>query len=398
MPSGRETARFDRRGVARRRASGRRPCWSRPSPQRRRRSPRWRSSSGPSERPPRATAARPEPRPPSPASTRPTSTEVYSPNATWPAVRKALKGASLVIYMGHGNGYPSRYRDSLYPPTQNGFGLNPQAGTNDDTSHQYFGESQGRERSSSRPDAVVLLNHLCYASGLSEPGLARGHPRPGQAAGRQLRRRVHPGGRVGRHRRGVHEPVRATWPSILGGNRSIESIWSASPTRQRQHVRVRERPQPGLHRRDGPVDRHVRLRALDRAQDRASPRPTCSPARAAAPPTTGGFAVDPGLPTLTDHRDQARDADAHRRDERRPPGEPAGPVQDPRPRPACPRSSRRACAGTRSTSSRSPSRRPTAASTLLLPSSPPTGPRPRRAPSRPARSSRRRRSRSASVT
>ena len=55
----------------------------------------------------------------------PDVTELYSPNATWPAVKKALQGASLVIYMGHGNGWPSKYRDSLYPPTQNGFGLNP---------------------------------------------------------------------------------------------------------------------------------------------------------------------------------------------------------------------------------------------------------------------------------
>ena len=50
-----------------------------------------------------------------------------------------MQGASLVIYMGHGNGWPSQYRDSLYPPTQNGFGLNPSPGGNDAT-HQYFGE------------------------------------------------------------------------------------------------------------------------------------------------------------------------------------------------------------------------------------------------------------------
>ena len=42
----------------------------------------------------------------------PDVTEIYSPNATWPAVSKALQGASLVIYMGHGNGWPSQYRDS----------------------------------------------------------------------------------------------------------------------------------------------------------------------------------------------------------------------------------------------------------------------------------------------
>ena len=66
--------------------------------------------------------------------------ELYSPNATWPAVKDALKGASLVVYMGHGNGFPSKYRDELYPPTQNGFGLNPAPGGGDST-HQYFGEA-----------------------------------------------------------------------------------------------------------------------------------------------------------------------------------------------------------------------------------------------------------------
>jgi hypothetical protein len=103
----------------------------------------------------------------------PDVTEIYSPNATWPAVKRALQGASLVIYMGHGNGWPSRYRDELYPPSQNGFGLNPSAGGGDGT-HQYFGEEKIAESIRLAPNAVVLLNHLCYASGNSEPGLAEG--------------------------------------------------------------------------------------------------------------------------------------------------------------------------------------------------------------------------------
>jgi len=103
----------------------------------------------------------------------PDVTEVYSPNATWPAVKAALQGASLVVYMGHGNGWPSPYRDRLYPPTQNGFGLNPSAG-NGDSDHQYFGEAKIAKGIQLAPNAVVLLNHLCYASGNSEPGLAEG--------------------------------------------------------------------------------------------------------------------------------------------------------------------------------------------------------------------------------
>ena len=99
--------------------------------------------------------------------------ELYSPNATWPAVREALQGASLVVYMGHGNGWPSQYRDALYPPTQNGFGLNPRAGSGDYT-HQYFGEGRIADAVKLAKNAVVLLNHLCYASGNTEPGLPEG--------------------------------------------------------------------------------------------------------------------------------------------------------------------------------------------------------------------------------
>src|ERR1700704_583385 len=102
----------------------------------------------------------------------PNVVKVYSPNATWPAVRRALDGASIVVYLGHGNGWPSRYRTSLYPPGQNGFGLNPTAGGDDDT-HQYFGESRIADVKLAK-DSVVVLSHLCYASGNTEPGLPEG--------------------------------------------------------------------------------------------------------------------------------------------------------------------------------------------------------------------------------
>jgi len=98
---------------------------------------------------------------------------VVSPDATWPAVKQALRGASIVVYLGHGNGWPSPYRDALYPPTQDGLGLNPVAG-GDDTAHQYFGEAFLAREIRLAPGAIVLLHHLCYASGNSEPGLAEG--------------------------------------------------------------------------------------------------------------------------------------------------------------------------------------------------------------------------------
>jgi hypothetical protein len=149
--------------------------------------------------------------------------EVYSPNATWPAVRAALQGASVVIYMGHGNGWPSPYRDSLYPPSQNGFGLNPRAGVND-TDHQYFGEAAIGSKIRLAPDAVVLLNHLCYASGNAEPGIAEGT----LATARQRVDNF----AAGFIRAGASAVIADAYASptaylasILGGGRSVESIW-----------------------------------------------------------------------------------------------------------------------------------------------------------------------------
>jgi hypothetical protein len=97
--------------------------------------------------------------------------KVYSPNATWSAVRTAIQGANVVVYMGHGNGFPSPYRTTPWPYSQNGFGLNAVAGQGDDN-NTYYGESYIAAEIRLAPNAVVLLHHLCYASGNSEPGFA----------------------------------------------------------------------------------------------------------------------------------------------------------------------------------------------------------------------------------
>jgi hypothetical protein len=83
-------------------------------------------------------------------------------------VKAAVKDAKVVIYMGHGNGYPSPYRTSPWPYSQNGFGLN--ATCNDGHYNtQYYGEYYMKQLDIAS-NAVVLLHHLCYASGNSEPG------------------------------------------------------------------------------------------------------------------------------------------------------------------------------------------------------------------------------------
>ena len=97
-----------------------------------------------------------------------TVVEIYSPNATWSRVRAAASGANVLIYLGHGNGYPSPYGAfSVY--TKDGMGLNSSAG-HGNSNTKYFGEYYIRHYVHLAPNAVVILNRLCYASGDSEWG------------------------------------------------------------------------------------------------------------------------------------------------------------------------------------------------------------------------------------
>jgi hypothetical protein len=94
--------------------------------------------------------------------------KVYSPNATWAAVKTATTGANVVIYFGHGNGWPSPYTYDPKYTTKDGFGLNASAaGTHGNL--KYYGEPSIRTLAFA-PNAIVFLHHLCYASGNSEPG------------------------------------------------------------------------------------------------------------------------------------------------------------------------------------------------------------------------------------
>jgi hypothetical protein len=157
----------------------------------------------------------------------PNVVRVYSPDATWPAVKAALEGASIVVYLGHGNGWPSRYRDQLTPSTQNGMGLNPNAGAGD--THQYFGEDRIGKEIKLAKNAIVIFSHLCYASGNSEPGLPEGTLEVGQQ-------------RVDNYAAGfiragaaaviaeAHMGPKYYVQSILAGKSSIDRIWREAPT------------------------------------------------------------------------------------------------------------------------------------------------------------------------
>jgi hypothetical protein len=95
-----------------------------------------------------------------------TVVELYSPHATWSKVKSAAQGANVLIYLGHGNGYPSPY-GAFNAKTKDGMGLNSSDGS---TSHTYYGEYYIDRDIQLAKNAVVILNRLCYASGNNEWG------------------------------------------------------------------------------------------------------------------------------------------------------------------------------------------------------------------------------------
>lgn len=53
-----------------------------------------------------------------------TVTKAYSPSATWTNVKNAVNGANVIVYFGHGNGYPNPYGLTESTDRSNGWGLN----------------------------------------------------------------------------------------------------------------------------------------------------------------------------------------------------------------------------------------------------------------------------------
>ena len=96
--------------------------------------------------------------------------QVYSPWATWDRVKAASRGANLLVYLGHGNGFPSPH-GPFNAKKMDGLGLNA-AGGRGHWNTRYYGEYYIARGLDLAPGAVVILNHVCYAAGSSEPGYA----------------------------------------------------------------------------------------------------------------------------------------------------------------------------------------------------------------------------------
>lgn len=159
--------------------------------------------------------------------------EVYSPNATWARVKAAAAGAKVLIYLGHGNGYPNPY-GPFDPKQADGLGLNAVGGRgNADT--RYYGEALVARGIRLAPGAVVILNHLCYASGDNEWG--RGNP----ARTTAVRRVDNYGagflraGAVAVFADGLDSPGYVL-ASMFRSNRTVRQVFWASPAATRSHA------------------------------------------------------------------------------------------------------------------------------------------------------------------
>ena len=120
-----------------------------------------------------------------------TVAKAYSPNATYSKVRAAVAGANIIVYYGHGSGYPNPYHKSLLADRNNGWGLNTTTTHGDQDSWAnhtlvYCGEKALRGQLTSNdgadqrkycgagaiapaPGFVMVYVGSCYTAGGNEP-------------------------------------------------------------------------------------------------------------------------------------------------------------------------------------------------------------------------------------
>jgi hypothetical protein len=155
--------------------------------------------------------------------------KVYSPNATWSKVKAAAQGASILLYLGHGSGYPKTSSAVFDPNNHDGMGLN-KASDPDDYVARYYGENYVAGEIRLAKNAVVILSHLCYASGNSESG----NPEPTYPVARARLDNF----ASGFLRAGARTVIADTWNtavvsyirSIFTTDQTIGDMWKTAPS------------------------------------------------------------------------------------------------------------------------------------------------------------------------
>jgi hypothetical protein len=154
-------------------------------------------------------------------------TRVYSPSATWANVQAAAQGANILVYVGHGSGWPNPYVGYHQPNGDNGMGLDTYVGDGDYTK-TYYGENYMAQLGLA-PNAVVILHHLCYASGNEEwgrglPSLAVARQRVEGYASGFLR-----GGAKAVIVEGVHD-ISYYIDELFTGHTTVDAMWKSAPS------------------------------------------------------------------------------------------------------------------------------------------------------------------------
>ena len=155
--------------------------------------------------------------------------KVYSPNATWKNVKAAAQGATILIYLGHGSGYPRNDSAVFNPDGHDGMGLNSPTNKSDYVA-KYYGESYMAKDIRLAKNAVVILSHLCFASGNSMPG----DPQPTYSVAQQRIDNF----ASGFLRAGARTVIADVWNtgvthyirSLFTTDQSIGSMWAFSPS------------------------------------------------------------------------------------------------------------------------------------------------------------------------
>jgi len=159
----------------------------------------------------------------------PNVVKVYSPNATWSKVKAAAQGASILLYLGHGSGYPKTSASVFDPNNHDGMGLNKATDPSDYVA-RYYGENYVAGQIRLAKNAVVILSHLCYASGNSESG----NPEPTYPVARARLDNF----ASGFLRAGARTVIADTWNSavvsyirsIFTTDQSIGDMWKTAPS------------------------------------------------------------------------------------------------------------------------------------------------------------------------
>ena len=187
--------------------------------------------------------------------------KVYSPNATWARVKAAVSGArsSSTWATATAGRAPTRY-DPKYT-TKNGFGLNKVEGAGDNN-NVYYGEPYVSTLDLA-PGAVVMLHHLCYAAGNSEPGQAE----PSVTVARQ-RADNYAAGFLKAGAAAViadgHAGPEGYLQALFTTQQPLESHVGQPVERERKHRLVPIGSDAGRHRLPGSRDPDVGLLPLDR--------------------------------------------------------------------------------------------------------------------------------------